>query len=74
MRFVMIGWQEVLVLMVLGVLLAGFVTGLVLLIVGRAKGRRGLWMAGLICLIVSLLIIGVALALAITLATVRSVG
>jgi len=43
---------------------AGLVTGLVLLIIGLAKHRRGLWVAGLICMIICLLILLAVAALA----------
>ena len=43
-----------------GLVFAGFVTGIILLIIGLAKHRRGLWVGGLVVLLIAL---GIAAAL-----------
>ncbi len=51
-----VGWQELVVLIVPCFFLIPFIAGLVMLIIGLSTKKRGLWIAGLVLMLVPLVL------------------
>ena len=54
MAMMSLSWVGLLVAAAAALLLAGLITGLVLLIIGLVRRRRGVWIGGLVTLLVAL--------------------
>jgi hypothetical protein len=52
-----VGWQELVAIFVSGLIVLPFIAGLVMLIVGLTTKKRGLWIAGLVLLLLPLLLL-----------------
>jgi len=57
-----VGWQEMAILIIPCFFLIPFIAGLVMLIVGLSTKKRGLWIAGLVLLLIPVVLVLLAAA------------